>query len=125
MAASNSHLQLIAAHLPSGEELPFLRGLILVFSCPALHCLDGCLLVAEQDHLPPLSHRAMAGVVPPVRAQQEAGVAQILKKTLIFDSTWDYNRCGQDGKTLTSSFQQSLKRISLSCISATGIYCLA
>lgn len=38
MAASNSHLQLIAAHLPSGEELPFSEGANpgVLLPCPAL-----------------------------------------------------------------------------------------
>lgn len=105
---------------PLGRTCPFLRGLTLVRCCPALLCPNGCLLMAEQDHLPPLSHRTMAGVVLPVRTQQEAGATQhrCWGKALVFDSTWDYNPCGQDGKTLTSSFQQSLKRVSLSHISA-------
>lgn len=73
---SNSHLEGIAACLPSGEDLPFFQGADTGVLLPSLLCLGGCLLVAEQDHLLPLSHRAVAGAVPPVRTQQEAGVAQ-------------------------------------------------
>lgn len=73
MVASNSHFDRIAACLPSGEDLPFLEGadsgVLLPF--PAL---PGWMpVVGGHDHLLPLSHRAMAGAVPPVRTQQEAG----------------------------------------------------
>lgn len=74
-SASNSCLWLIATYLLSGEDLLFFGGATLLCYCRSLLWLYGCLLVAAQGHLQPLSHGTVTGVVPPLRTQQEAGAA--------------------------------------------------
>lgn len=46
---------------------------MLARCCCSLLRLYGCLLVVEWDHLQPLSHRTIAGVVPPFRTQEAGG----------------------------------------------------
>lgn len=126
VGASNSHLQLIAAYLPSRGDLPFFEGLTLVCCCHSLLWLDGCL--AEQDHLQPPSRRAMAGAVPAVRTQQEAGVAQ----PTCWEKPWSLISPGTTIPVarMGRHFQAASNRASKGCHSpiflcATGIYCLA